>query len=233
MKISIIVPAYNEEKNIGQCLKSLVDQDFDENEYEIILVNNNSTDRTKEIALSFSKVRLIDEPKQGYVHALIRGCKQARGKIFVFTDADTIVPINWLGNYYQAYRDKKVVVAGGPGRFRPKIWQTTLFTEPFLDIVGIIAGLVCGFNFSIRKQTYFQVSGFNPKMNFNADTDLQIRAKKTGRWIFLKDNFVLTSSRHYQGVTGLIYVVKGLMNSLLLLICKKTLFYEFGDVRQE
>ncbi len=233
MKISVIVPAYNEEKNIKQCLESLVNQDFDKKEYEIILVNNNSTDKTKEIALGFKQIKIIDEPKQGYGHALIRGCKEAQGKIFVFTDGDTIVPKNWLENYWQAYQNEKVVGVGGPGKFRPTIWQTTLLVEPFLYLAGLTTGLVCGFNFSIRKKTYFAFGGFDQNINLNVDSYLQIKAKELGKTVFLKDNFVITSSRRFSNLASISYILKGLINNLCLILFKKVLFYEFDNIREK
>ena len=232
-EISIIVPAYNEEKYLYRCLEALVNQDFDKDKYEIILVNNNSADKTKEIALSFKKVKVIDEPRQGCVHALIKGCKEARGKIFLFTDADSTAPKDWVSKYCKLYQTEKVVCASGPGRFRPIIWQTILFIEPSLYIIGIITSLASGFNLSIRRKTYFEFGGFNPNINFNADTYLQIKAKRLGKVIFLKNNFVITSNRHYKNLISISYILKGLTNFLCLFLFKKTLFYEFGNIRDE
>lgn len=229
-EISIIVPAYNEEKNIGHCLKALVNQDFNKDKYEIILVNNNSTDRTKEIALSFKKVKIIDEPKQGYVHALIKGCEKAQGEIFVFTDADSITPKDWVSKYHRAYLNKNVVVAGGPGKLRPITWQTP-FSEPIMYIAGVMAKFSNGFNFSVRKKTYFDCNGFCPKINFNADAYLQMKAKKFGKSLFLRNNPVITSSRRWRKANSLIYVAKSLTNLLCLILFGKTLFYEFGNIR--
>src|SRR3989344_1484192 len=120
LKFSIIIPAYNEEELLPTCLESLTRLDFDKNRFEIILVNNNSSDRTKEIALGFSGVKVLDELKQGNVFALIKGCRAAQGEILAFTDADTIAPRDWLKKYEQAYSNEKVVFAGGPGMFSPQ-----------------------------------------------------------------------------------------------------------------
>jgi glycosyltransferase involved in cell wall biosynthesis len=230
MKISIIVPAFNEEKNICSCLKSLINQDFDQNEYEVILVNNNSTDRTKEIALNYKGIKVVDEPNQGYVHALIRGCKEAQGEIFLFTDTDSLVPQDWVSKYWQAYLDKNVVVAGGPGKFRPIIWQT-FFLEPILYIGGVMFKLSNGLNFSIRKKTYLECHGFSPKVNFNADAYLQLKARKLGKSLFLRNNPVITSSRRFCKLNSLVYIAKSITNLFCLALFRKTLFYEFGNCR--
>jgi len=229
-KISVIVPAYNEEKNIGSCLKSLTNQDFDQNEYEIILVNNNSTDKTREIALNYKGVKVVDETNQGYVQALIRGCQEAKGEIFLFTDADSLIPKDCVSKYYEAYLDKNVIVAGGPGKFRPITWQT-FFLEPILYIGGVMFKLSNGFNFSVRKKTYLECQGFCPKVNFNADTCLQLKAKRLGKSLFLRNNPVVTSSRRFRKLNSLVYIAKSLTNLLCLILSGKTLFYEFGNCR--
>jgi len=101
--ISVVVPAYNEEKNIGQCLTALKNQDYPSKNYEIIVVDNNSTDKTAQIANEMG-VRVVPEEKQGYVFALRKGCSQAKGEIITITDADALVPKDWLKKIYQAFQ---------------------------------------------------------------------------------------------------------------------------------
>ena len=93
LKISVIVPAYNEEKYIAQCLKSLTDQTF--KDYELIVVNNNSTDDTEKAAKKCVN-KIFLEKKKGYIHAVNRGVKEAKGKIITFCDADSMYPRDWL-----------------------------------------------------------------------------------------------------------------------------------------
>ncbi|MEW5805546.1 MAG: glycosyltransferase [Patescibacteria group bacterium] len=230
VKFSIIVPAYNEEKNVARCLDSLVNLDFDKNDYEVILVNNNSTDRTKEIAETFSGVKIIDEPKQGNVFALIKGCLQARGEILVFTDADTIVPKDWLIKINQAYQNEKVVCAGGPGKLRPKTFLG-FFGEKLFYWGGALTKLAPCFNLSIRKSVYKEIGGFDPKINFHQDTYLVLKAKKRGKAVFLRDNYVITSSRHFKGWPAIPYILKGGINLIFLFLFGKTIFWDFGNVR--
>jgi len=226
---SVIIPAYNEEKTIAATLRSIIRQNFPPNQYEVILVNNNSTDRTKEIAQKFP-IKIVDEKRQGYVHALRKGCQEAKGKILVFTDADTIVPANWLKKYQEAYRNPRVVCAGGGGKLEPKVFISPII-EKSLFLVGITLKIFSGFNFSIRRTTYQKIGGFNPQINFNTDTDLILRAKKEGKVVFLKKNNVITSSRRYRDISAFPYMLKGILNSLSLLLFKKTIFFEFGNVR--
>jgi len=233
MVFSIIVPAFNEEKLLSGCLDSLVSLDYNKNKFEIILVNNNSSDRTKEIALKYSRrgVKVFDEPKQGNVFALIKGCAEAHGEILVFTDADTKAPKNWLKKYEKVYRDKKVVCAGGPGKLRPVIFGSVL-PELIINWGGWLTGFASCFNLSIRESVYEKIGGFNPKINFHQDVYLALRAKKIGKFKFLTDNPVITSSRRYSSLKAVPYVLKALVNIITLLFFKKSVFFEFGDVRK-
>ena len=226
---SVVIPAYNEEKTIAACLKSIISQNFPQKNYEVIVVNNNSTDKTKEIAKEFP-VRVINEPKRGYVWAIARGAREAKGEIIVYTDADTKVGKNWLRQYAQAFTNPKVLIAGGGAIFKPKFLLIKII-EPFINLTGRIFKIYNGFNFAVRKKTYNQVGGFNPKMNSHVDTDLFLRIKKVGKSVYLPQNKVITSSRHYQGIKGILYPLKGVLNVFCLILFGKTIFYEFGDVR--
>src|SRR3989338_8668397 len=96
-KVSVIIPVYNAEKTLKQCLDSVVSQDFEN--FEIIVVDNNSTDGSKGIIDSFlagRKVKYFFEEKRGRGAARNAGLRVARGEIIAMTDADCIVPTDWL-----------------------------------------------------------------------------------------------------------------------------------------
>src|SRR4051794_27972494 len=93
-RFSIVVPAYNEVAYLGLALQALLQQDFAE-PYEIIVVDNDSTDRTGEIAASYG-VTVVRETARGVCQARQRGTIEARGEIVVSTDADTVPPRDWL-----------------------------------------------------------------------------------------------------------------------------------------
>jgi glycosyltransferase involved in cell wall biosynthesis len=92
-EISIIVPAYNEQRLIKDCLDSLLHQSVDPEAYEVIVIviDNNSTDLTAKIAKS-NGVRVERETKKGYVHAIRKGVEVSQGEIIAFTEADCRVP---------------------------------------------------------------------------------------------------------------------------------------------
>ena len=92
--ISVVIPAYNEEQLLSKCLKSLTNQDF-HLPFEIIVVDNNSRDKSNAIAQSFG-VKVIKETNQGVVWARQKGLLQAQGEIIAQADADCYYPSNWL-----------------------------------------------------------------------------------------------------------------------------------------
>jgi len=110
-EISVVIPAYNEEKQLPLCLGSLTKQRcvFP---YEIIVVDNASTDRTAEIAEEFG-VRVIHEPRKGVSAARQAGFEAARAEIIASTDADCIVPSDWLSRIRDIFDENPRLAAVG------------------------------------------------------------------------------------------------------------------------
>ena len=99
--ISVVIPAYNEEKLLPKCLTALRNQDF-KKPFEIILVDNCSTDKTAEIGKKY-RCRVIREPRKGQIFARQKGCLKARGKIIAMLDADSIPVRNWLSVIFREF----------------------------------------------------------------------------------------------------------------------------------
>ena len=173
--ISIIVPAHNEERYLSQCLASLIDQDYPSEKYEIILVNNNSTDGTEKIAKSF-KVITFDQ-KTGPVGAVRNaGAASAKGSILAFIDADCIAPKNWLSTGFSLINNGNTVCGGGYD-LRPKpFWLEKAWLlktdQPPKDLLG---GCII-----INKNHFFSIGGFDEKITSGEDTKLTISLKKKG-----------------------------------------------------
>jgi glycosyltransferase involved in cell wall biosynthesis len=135
--VSVIVPARNEEVSIGPCLESLVSQTGVS--HEIIVVDDGSTDRTREIARSFSGVRLIDPGPlpvgwSGKNNALVAGAKEARGEWLLFTDADTVHrPGSLLRSVTEARQQKAALLSYSPEQevhgFLEKAVMPVIFAE--------------------------------------------------------------------------------------------------------
>lgn len=96
MKISIVIPVYNEADRLADCLNSIALQSHMPD--EVIVVDNNSTDGSALVAESFDFVNLIKEPRQGVVHARNSGFNAAHGGLIGRIDADTVLPPDWVEN---------------------------------------------------------------------------------------------------------------------------------------
>ena len=227
--ISIVVPAYNEEKLIAACLRALKNQNFPPKNYEIIVVDNASTDRTGEMAKKMG-ANVVFEPQKGVAFALKKGFSQAKGEIIAITDADTVVNPHWLKNIYQFFqKNPKVVLLGGRTIFRP-VRLLSFLAEIVVNLSCRFLKMSNGANMALRKRVYQKI-GLNEKINFNWENDLSLRARKEGEIFFLWHNPVITSSRHFKGKEGLKYCLKGLINGIYIVLFKKVIFYNFGDVR--
>jgi glycosyltransferase involved in cell wall biosynthesis len=96
MDVSVIIPLCNVEKYVGRCVDALLGQDYPEDRYEIIGVENNSTDRTAELVAGYPRLRLIKEPKAGAYAARNSGTSVAKGEIIAFTDGDCVPQRDWI-----------------------------------------------------------------------------------------------------------------------------------------
>lgn len=104
-KLSIIIPVYNVEKYLGRCLDSLLKQDLDLADYEIIAVNDGSTDASESIlqkyAGEYANLKWVTTANQGVSEARNHGCNMAEGEYLLFVDADDYVAPNTLNQIYQ------------------------------------------------------------------------------------------------------------------------------------
>lgn len=209
IKISVIIPAHNEENFLPLCLGSLKNQDFKEN-YEIIVVDNNSDDKTVEIAKMFC-AKVVVETQRGVCFARSRGAKEARGDIIVSTDSDCVFPSDWLTNIYVAFSgDLDAVAVFGPFEYGPKphwgrAYSTILFktVEYFYSIKGRLI-YVAASNSAYRKSILEAIGGYNTKLAQGGDEfDLLKKLRRKGKTIYLPENRVSTSSRRLN--KGLLY----------------------------
>lgn len=115
MNVSIVIPVYNEGAHLAACLDAIAEQTI--KAFEVIVVDNNSTDNTVEVASAFHFVRLISEKKQGVVHARNTGFDAARGEIIGRVDADTILPSDWVGKLKQIFKDEYVSAVSGSAHY--------------------------------------------------------------------------------------------------------------------
>ena len=94
--ISVVVPFHNAEKHIEDCIRALLSQNYPSSRYEIIMVDNNSTDNSAEVIKNYPQIKLLSELKQGSYAARNRGVAESKGSIIAFTDSDCVPSPKWL-----------------------------------------------------------------------------------------------------------------------------------------
>lgn len=230
--ISVVVTAYNEEKYIINCLSSVLNQTIHQ-PYEVIVCDNNSTDKTYSLIQSFPVIS-VQEKNKSYVSALITGVNQTIGKYVAITDADTVVQPQWLSSIVEAFeKDPKVVGVGGPYYFSDGPFLLRNFVHLINTIYPrLLTASLCGMNMAFNKSVYQHIGGFNTHIALQADTELGYRLKKYGSVIFLKKNGVYTSARRYRSFGQLLKEVTiRILNVLSLVFFHKTIVKSFKDFR--
>ncbi len=159
MTVSIVIPCYNEEKYIEKCLQSIATQI--EKPDEIIVVDNNCTDGTSEIAQKFN-VKIVKEKNQGIISARNAGFDSAKSEIIARTDADTILPKDWILKIKEHFKDSSLGALSGPAAYFswPIFYEVSQFVT-FLVFagVGFLFGnqMLAGPNMILRKSLWEKV----------------------------------------------------------------------------
>ncbi|MBV8119434.1 MAG: glycosyltransferase family 2 protein [Alphaproteobacteria bacterium] len=193
MTISFVVPAYNEEALIASCLHAiLAETSRVACSAEIIVVDNNSTDRTRQIAAAIPGVMVVDEPQRGLVQARRAGCLAAKGELNANIDADTMIPPGWLDTVLAVFKNRPELAAlSGPFihydvskriRVTAAIFYRVAFIGYLLVRFVFRAGsMMQGGNFVVRKNALDAADAFNPDFSFyGEDTELARRLSKVG-----------------------------------------------------
>ncbi|HET9560544.1 MAG TPA: glycosyltransferase family A protein [Propionibacteriaceae bacterium] len=206
MRFSIVVPAYNEAAYLGRALDSLLHQDFN-GRYEVIVVDNNSTDGTAAVAAQYG-VSVVKEPQQGVCAARQRGVDCATGEIIISTDADTTQPRDWLRTFDARFAEsERVVAVAGPCRYQDPSWWAKAFPVLLFGLVAKIYALtgfvfyVSATNIAVRRTAF---PGYDLKLTQGGDElDLVRRLRRRGHVSWERQNVVTTSARRLQ--RGLLY----------------------------
>jgi len=202
----VVVPVLNEESFLAETLASLRNQTF--TDFELVVVDNGSTDRSPEIAKEFAD-KIVFEPRRGALHAMHRGFSEATGELIACADADTIYQPRWLARLVKSLDKAGVVAVYGPMGFRESKGRVQ-----FLQAVGYcaLAGLsrLCGVrlagaaNLGMRKDAYFAVGGYPPLVErASPDFRLVLRMARMGRVRFASGMVCYTSNRRFIRVNPL------------------------------
>ena len=183
--VSILIPAYNEEKDIARTLKSILSIDYPKNKLEVIVIDDGSNDRTLEIARKFSsdRVRVFTKKNEGKGRALNYGLNKAKGEIIVSMDADTIVGKDALKKLIARFYDDRVMaVTSAMGIYKPRtFWQRVQHIEYYLSVfmrkslVGINAIYITSGAFSAYRKKFFDKYGGYDEDNITEDLEIALR----------------------------------------------------------
>ncbi len=204
--VSIVIPAYNEEKTLPKILDSLQKQRC-KHDFEVIVVDNNSTDQTAKIAYKYKNtlnIKVIKEEKKGRSPARRAGFSEAKGEIILSTDADTVVPDTWIEQMVSNFVTSDIAAITGTCKIFDCSWRVNMifnFLQPFfMHAYRMLFGhyWLSGFNFAIRKDIYVKSGGFNPNLNSQEDTDLSFRVSDLGKIKFVTSPVVICSGRRFQ-----------------------------------
>ncbi|MEI6352364.1 MAG: glycosyltransferase family 2 protein [Candidatus Nomurabacteria bacterium] len=222
--VSVVIPAFNEENNIINCIKSIKNQSYT-GKVEIILADNGSTDKTRELAIN-EGIKIIREDRPGVCYARQAGTEIALGEIIISTDADTTHNKNWIKNIVEKFKEDDEIVAVG-GHFiiidGPK-WKNivNVFFKYSVRIFQISFNKVTlyGSNTAFKKSKW---EGYDVKMNAGGDEiALARQLGKRGKIVFLFDNEVYTSGRR-MNKGFLHFVIFYLFDYVYCLFTKKTI----------
>ena len=244
MKLTFTIPAYNEEACLSKCLDSIFrEMDGITADVEIIVVNNASTDRTKEIALSYPGIKVIDEPRKGLVKARQAGYKAATGDLIANIDADNMLTHGWIRKVFGEFSGNENLIAlSGPIIYYdlPRIIniQVKIFyglgyiTNIFNNYIFKKGAMLQGGNFVVKKSALEKIGGYDTDIDFyGEDTDIACRLRKAGPVKFTFKLPIYSSGRRLaaEGIfrTGLRYAA----NYFWVIFLKKPYSEKSTDIR--
>jgi len=182
LRASVIIPAYNAEKTLAQCLSACLNQTLPA--HEIIVVDDGSTDDTARIAASFP-VRYVRQNNAGPASARNRGAACAAGDIVVFTDADCIPEPDWLEQLLKGFADDTAAVGGTYGIANPGSRLARMIHQEIVDRHARLPGEVDflgSFNVAYRRDIFDSLHGFDEQFReaSGEDNDLAYRIQDLG-----------------------------------------------------
>jgi glycosyltransferase involved in cell wall biosynthesis len=231
MKISVVIPAYNEEYLLPKTIASLMH--LSRKPDEILIVDGGSKDRTAAVSREAGANVLI-VPHRGIGYARQRGLQAAKGDVVAFTDADTVLPDDWLAKIEETL--SKPGVVGLFGSFRvPDGWWVYRwyinYVQPTVNQIYWWFGIPMapGQNSAFWRKSGLDAGGFPEDFKIAEDIEMARRLMTQGKVVYLPDLIVISSGRRgNEGIPMLIRVFKA---SLLYLFFRKANTIGFPDMR--
>ncbi|MBU6449734.1 MAG: glycosyltransferase family 2 protein [Rhodospirillales bacterium] len=248
MKISFVVPAYNEQVLLPRSLSAIRDEVGRTGlklglDAEIIVVNNASTDNTRAVALAVEGVCVVDEPRKGLVQARWTGFENTTGALIANIDADTIIPPGWLAEVLREFgRSEELVGLSGPyiyygvprkvnavvACYYRLAWLAYMFNQYVLNVGAMLQGG----NFVVKRAAMLKLG--NPDLRFSfygEDTDMANRLSKVGTVKFTFRLPAQSSGRRLVGEGVFTIGLRYTMNFIWATFRKKPFTEDWQDIR--
>jgi glycosyltransferase involved in cell wall biosynthesis len=246
MRLSFVVPAYNEEAYLPACLDSILVQTRElGDEVEILVVNNASTDRTREVALEFPGVRVVDEPRKGLTFARQAGFAASKGELIANVDSDSRLTPGWVEKVLKEFAgDRKLVSLSGPFVYYDLTPSQLVSVRIFYLMAFVVyvlnrwvlraGGMVQGGNFVLRRDALEKIGGFNTTIAFyGEDTDIARRMLQVGEVKFTFRLKMYSSARRLKKEGMLRIAGRYTMNYFWTIFRKRPFTQEYSDIREK
>lgn len=199
-RITVVIPTYNEEKNIRRALSKLNHQSIPREDYEVIIVDGDSTDRTIEIA-ELLGAKVVKQRGKGIGGARNDGFIAAKAEFVATTDADCIVPNQWLQSFLEDFQDPQVVAVTGPNGPIEKNWKAKVLYF-ILRCFGQGVTLfkifgTTGTNSAFRRRAFLECGGYK-SLPYVDDVEIGSRIKKFGKIVYDTRTYVNISVRRLE-----------------------------------
>lgn len=245
MRLSFVVPAYNEESYLPACLDSILKQTSELDEpVEIIVVNNASTDGTRDVALRYPGVQVVDETRKGLTFARQAGFAASSGELIANVDSDSRLTPGWVNMVLAEFADdSKLVSLSGPfiyydlspnQRLSVQIFYAIAFLIYVINRYVLRAGsMVQGGNFVLRRDALEKIGGFDTSISFyGEDTDIARRMNSVGKVKFKFRLKMFSSARRLKHEGMLKIAGRYAMNYFWTTFRKKPFTAEYTDIRE-
>jgi len=202
LKYSVVVPAYNAGATIHRCLEALASQSVPREHYEVLVVDDGSTDATARIAGGFP-VTVVAQENRGPAAARNHGARRARGGIVLFTDSDCVPERDWIAQMVKPFAVAGVAAVKGAYRTSQRSLVARFcqveFEERFEMLKTVAAiDMVDTYSAAFRREVFEGMRGFDesfPVAN-NEDTDLSYRLAAAGHTMVFAPDAVVSHLKH-------------------------------------
>jgi glycosyltransferase involved in cell wall biosynthesis len=246
MRLSFVIPAYNEERYLSGCLESILRQTRNLRDItEIIVVNNASTDNTRQVALSYPGVRVVDEPRKGLTYARQAGFAASSGSLIANVDSDCRLTPGWVKRVLAAFDSEPALAAfSGPlvyydltprQRFAVRIFYMTAYITYLINRhILRVGSMVQGGNFVLSRSALEAIGGFNLAISFyGEDTDIARRLNSVGKVRFTFDLKMFSSARRLKHEGILTIAARYSINYLWTIFLKRPFTHTHIDIREQ